>query len=262
MKRSKSEYVIQTVTNALRLLEQFGDEEELGVTELSKRLDLHKNNVFRLLATLEERSYVEQSSGSDRYRLGPRCLELGQALVRNRSLARHGRAALEALVRETGESAHLGALDGFEVMHLDGEQPDRLLVTSLRVGRRLGAHCTALGKTLLACGEPALRGRFDREVIAQAGLVARTAATFTDREKFLDHLGDVARQGFALDLEECEAGLSCVAAPVHDASGAVVAALSISAPSQRLDPEALLQETVPRVVEAAGRLSRDLGHRA
>jgi DNA-binding MarR family transcriptional regulator len=86
MKKPKGEYAIQTVVNAMRLLEAFRDEEELGVTELSRRLSLHKNNVFRLLATLEQQGYIEQSTASDRYRLGVESLELGQAFLRGRTL--------------------------------------------------------------------------------------------------------------------------------------------------------------------------------
>ena len=94
MRRSKSDYVIQTVVNALRLLEVFQEDEILGVTELSRRLDLHKNNVFRLLATLEEQGYVEQCD-DDRYCLGTACLELGHAFSRTRSIARQARPILE-----------------------------------------------------------------------------------------------------------------------------------------------------------------------
>jgi DNA-binding IclR family transcriptional regulator len=260
MKRPKSDYVIQTVTNAMRVLEAFRDEEELGVTELSRRLDLHKNNVFRLLATLEEKGYVEQHAGTERYRLGVACLELGQVCARNRTLARHARGVLEEIARSTGESTHLGALSDFEVVHLDGEQSDGALVqTGLRVGRRLDAHCTALGKVLLACGDPAGLARFDREWIAGRGLPAHTDATITDREKLLEHLRAVAGQGWAVDLEECAPGLCCAAAPVYDATGRLAGALSISGPTFRLGG-ALEQDTVPRILEAAATLSRRLGH--
>jgi len=260
MKRSKSDYVIQTVTNALRVLETFREDQVLGVTELARRLDLHKNNVFRLLATLEENGYVEQVPGGDRYRLGLGCLELGHAFSRTRSLARHARTSLEELARSSGESAHLASLSDFEVVHLDGEQADKLVLTGLRVGKRLGAHCTALGKVLLACGDPAQLERYDREWIAGGELPAHTPATISDRDKFFEHLRSVAGQGFALDLEECETGLCCAAAPVHDASGRVVAALSVSGPAFRLSPTQLLDEVRPLVVRASQGLSRQLGY--
>ena len=257
MKRPRSDYVIQTVANALRLLEAFEDEEELGVTELSRRLALHKNNVFRLLATLEQQGYVEQCAASDRYRLGVRCLELGQAFARTRSLARLARPVLVELAQDCGESAHLGALRGFEVVHLDGEQPDRLVLCGARLGRTLPVHCTALGKVLIACGEPALLEAFDRELAGEA-LPGHTDDTLTDRDKLLEHLRGVAAQGYGLDLEECEQGLTCAAAPVY-AEGRLVAALSVSGPAFRLTEEALRSDILPRVLDAAESLTRQLG---
>ena len=259
MKRPKSEYAIQTVTNALVLLEAFHEEEELGVTELSRRLDLHKNNVFRLLATLEQQGYVEQSP-NDRYRLGVRCLELGQSFARTRCLVRLARPRLESLMRSLGESAHLGALRDFEVVHLDGQQSDQLVLTGLRLGHRLPAHCTALGKAMLGCADPDVHAQYDREVVSRHGLPARTSATITDRDKFFEHLRAVANQGYATDLEECAPGMVCGAAPVHDSTGHVVAALSVSGPACRLDHQALLRDVVPAVRAAAEDLSRQLGH--
>lgn len=257
MRRSKSDYVIHTVRNALRVLEEFRDEAELGVTELARRLKLHKNNVFRILATLEQQGYVEQIGENEAYRLGARCLELGCAYAASRNLLRLARPVLVELVRRSGESAHLGELADFAVVHLDGEQSGQLVQTSLRVGRTLPAHCTALGKVLLAC-EPAVEERFDREVIGRAGLASRTPRTLDDRDKLLEHLHGVAAQGFATDLEECERGLCCAAAPVFDAAGRLVAALSISGPAFRLSEDTLQRSAIPAVLEAAQQLSRQL----
>lgn len=260
MKRPKGEYAIQTVTNALSLLKTFATEEELGVTELSNRLALHKNNVFRLLATLEQAGYVEQCSRTDRYRLGARCLELGQFFARNQSLVRLARPLLEELVEETGEACHLGVLREFEVVHLDGVVSDRLVQTSLRVGRRLPAHCTALGKVLLGCAPKGVQETYDRQVVASGRLDARTPATITDPAKLLEELRGVGSRGFALDVGECESGLSCAAAPVFDASGRALAGVSVSGPSFRLDAERLLERVAPLVIDACDRLSQGLGH--
>jgi len=260
MKRPKGEYAIQTVSNALALLEAFADEEELGVTELSHRLDLHKNNVFRLLATLEQAGYVEQCQRTDRYRLGACCLELGQSFARNRSLLRQARPLLEELAEETGEAAHLGVLRDFEVVHLDGEVADRLVQTSLRTGRRLPAHCTALGKVLLGCAPKGVQETYARQVVANGRLEARTPLTITDPTKLLEHLRTVASQAFALDVEECERGLTCAASPVFAASGRVVAGVSVSGPAFRLEGELLPTKIAPLVVAVAERLSHGLGH--
>jgi DNA-binding IclR family transcriptional regulator len=259
MRKPKGEYSIQTVVNAMRLLEAFRDDEELGVTALSRQLGLHKNNVFRLLATLEQQSYIEQSADNDRYRLGVRALELGHAFSRSRSLLRRGRHALVDLAVATRETAHLAVASDFEVVHLDGEQTDRLLTTGLRLGRRLPAHATALGKVLLGGAPEDVREAYDRRIAARGGLEALTRNTIVDRDKLVEHLRGVSVRGFATDLGECEEGMCCAAAPVFDGEGRVVAALSVSAPVFRLNEDRLLSETAPQVVQVAERLSRDLG---
>ncbi len=258
MHRPKSEYAIQTVTNALRVLDAFESDEELGVTELARRLHLHKNNVFRLLATLEDKGWVEQSADSERYRLGASCLRLARSYIRTHGLARRGRIALEELARETGETAHLGVLRDFEVVHIDGEQSPGLLVTGLRTGLRMPCHCTALGKVLLGCGPPGTLQAFDRR-LAETGVAAATDETIVDRDKLIEHLHRVAAQGWAVDLEESAAGIACAAAPVLDASGRTVAALSVSAPASRLDRNALEGRIATTVTAAAAALSRQLG---
>jgi len=257
MQRAKSEYAIQTVSNALRLLEAFDGEEELGVTELARRLSLHKNNVFRLLATLEEKGYVEQSE-RESYRLGNSCLQLAHSFSRTRVLTRLARPALEGLSRETGETTHLAVLRDFEVVHLDGEQSDALVVTALRVGRRRPSHCTALGKVLLACAPPSTLEEYDRR-IAATGVPAYTDETIVDRDKLIEHLRDVAARGWALDIEESCRGLACAAAPVHGSEGRLVAALSVSGPAFRLDRSELEGRIAPAVVQAANAVSRQLG---
>lgn len=262
MKKPKGDYAIQAVVNAIRLLETFRDEEEQGVTPLAKRLDLHKNNVFRILATLEQLGYIEQCGESGRYRLGVRSLELGQSFGRSRNLLRRARPILDELVLTSGESTHLGLLRDQHVVHVEGRCPERLVLTGTRVGRSLPAHCTALGKVLLACSPTGTLEAFDRSVVAGGNLPKLTASTICDPAKFFEHVRAVASRGFALDLEECEPGLCCAAAPVYDGEGRLVAAVSVSGPSFRLTEEHLHDEIVPLVVAAAERLSRELGFAA
>jgi DNA-binding IclR family transcriptional regulator len=262
MRKPKSDYAIQAVANALRLLEEFRQETEIGVAELARRLGLHKNNVFRLLATLQEGGYIEQDTSTERYRLGLAALDLGQSFQRSRPLLERARPYLEDLSEGTHESTHVGVLDDFEVVHLAGIAPERLIVTPLRVGRRLPVHCTALGKVLIGFCPEAQRQAYDRALARNGALTARTRATIVDPDKLVEHLRMVAVQGFAIDRDECEVGLACAAAPVHDASGRVVAALSVSAPSMRVSEDELMRDVLPRVTQAAEHLSRELGHRA
>lgn len=264
--KPKSEYAIQTVSNALRMLEVFHGQTEIGVSEIARRLGLHKNNAFRLLATLELAGYIQQSSETDLYRLGPACLELGRAYSRNHTLMREARPILEELAARAGETAHLGILQGNEVVHLDGVLPDQLVLTGLRVGARLPTHCTALGKVLLS-GELDRAGG-NRARAAEAGigigvdggpLDGFTGATIVDADKLFEQLRAVQLQGYAIDVEEYARGLCCVAAPVRDATARVVGAVSISGPSVRLSEESLHGEAANVVMGAAARLSHELG---
>jgi len=262
MAKPKSDYAIQTVSNALRMLEAFYSDSELGVTELARRLGLHKNNVFRLLATLQQSGYIEQCSETDRYHLGTRCLELGHAFSRDHTLMKRSRPILQELSHKTSETAHIGVLRDFEVVHLDGVQAEQLLLTALRVGRRLPAHCTALGKVLLGFGDKSLRDTYGKWIASTSQLTSRTAATIVDADKLLDQLGSVSARGFAVDNEECEAGMACVAAPVFGASGDVVAALSVSGPCSRLPEQALHGDAGHLVMASAEKLSEELGYRS
>jgi DNA-binding IclR family transcriptional regulator len=259
MQRAKSEYVIQTVANALSVLEAFETDEMLGVTELSKRLHLHKNNVFRILATLEEKGWVEQCADTERYRLGTASVRLGHAFGRARSLTRQGRAILDGLTRETGESSHLAVLQGFDVVMLEGVQAAGPLVTGLHLGQRFFPYCTAVGKVLLACGPDDTLERYDREIVAKGELRALTDKTVTDRDKLTLQLQQVRVQGFAIDLEECCPGVVCAAAPVFDSTPLLVAAIAVSAPASRVDAETLEGDLAAKVTTAAMALSRRLG---
>jgi DNA-binding IclR family transcriptional regulator len=260
MKKQKSEYEIQTVANALRLLEAFRSGEELGVTELSRRLDLHKNNVFRLLATLELNGYIEQRGESDLYCLGPGCLELGQAFLRSRNLLRRARPLLEELAGRSGETAHLAVLRDYEVVHLDGVGSERMVASALRIGVSLPLHCTALGKVLLGSSPREVQERFQSRHEAESGLASRTPCTIVDGDKLLDQVRSSALRGFALDMEECEVGLACVAAPILGEDGNIVAAFSISLPACRASEQRIASELAPWVVSASERLSHDLGY--
>jgi len=270
--KPKSDYAIQTVTNALRMLEVFHSETEMGVSDLARRLGLHKNNAFRLLATLELAGYIQQAPKTELYHLGPRCLELGQAFAKSHTLMSQARPILESLARKAGETAHLGVLRGDQIVHLDGALPDQLVLTGSRVGIRLPAHCTALGKALLA-GEfsngslPSLgesgSARADSPELAVEienwDLARFTDATIDDATKLVDELRAVQLRGYAVDLEEFAPGLQCVAAPVRDASARVIAALSLSGPSMRLTEEALHGHAARAITAAANQLSRELG---
>ncbi len=261
-RKPKSDYAIQTVTNALRLLGVFRRVDEIGVAELARELDLHKNNVFRLLATMEECGYIEQCRATDKYRLGIAIHALGQAFTRSRPLLGRALPILEGLRDETDETVHLAVRDGFEVVHLLGLAPEREISIAVRTGRRLPIHCTALGKVLLGCSPERAWREYDEKVGKRGKLTRVTSNTIEDSDKFFEHLRTVAGHGYALDFSELEDGLACAAAPVFGGEGELVAALSVSAPLFRVGEEAFLGDLRTQVVRAAESLSEALGYNA
>jgi DNA-binding IclR family transcriptional regulator len=256
VRREKSNYIIRSVSHALDVIEQFfGDADELGVTELSKRLKLHKNNIFRLLATLESRGYIEQNKATENYRLGLRSLHLGQAYVSRMGLLRQARPVMEALVKQVRESAYVAVARTGGMVPLDGleaDQPVRLVST---IGETLPLHATAVGKTHLAfASEDEARARLPET------LKRFTTKTVTERAALLQQLKAATENGYAVDTGEHIEDVRAVAVPIKDYTGHVVGALAISGPAYRLTAERMQKEFAPLVVKAGQDLSGRLGH--
>ncbi|WP_129127209.1 IclR family transcriptional regulator [Geomonas oryzae] len=256
-KKEKSEYIIQAVSHALDLLEQFHDEvDELGVTELSKRLKLHKNNVFRLLATLESRNYIEQNRVTENYRLGLKTLELGQTFIKQMGLLRQSRPVLEALVKECNETTYVAILKEFHIVYLDVVETDLTVRVVPRVGARLPAYCTAAGKVQIAY-------MADEELenyLPTKEMKRYTPKTVTDREELKKHLKVIADQGYAIDDEEMDVGVKCVGAPIRDYTRRIIGAVSISGPSMRFTDDRMEKELIPLVIKAGEEISHKLGY--
>jgi len=248
---------VQSVVRALTLLDALGDSrDEVGVADLSKQVGFHVSTTHRLLATLIAQGYARQNPETGRYALGAKAFHLAESYLGQLDLRRAVRPTLERLSHETGETANLVILEGGEALYLDKvESPQSLRIFS-RIGRRAPLHCTAAGKVLLASHS---RQKVDA-LLGQRPLEALTRSTITSRSQLRGELEKIYEQGFALDIEECEAGASCIAAPVRNAQGETVAALGISGPSVRMDAQRI-QELVPRVVRLAQYAADQLGFR-
>ena len=256
MKKDKSLYIIQSVTHALDLLEQFrGDVDELGVTELSKRLGLQKNNVFRLLATLEARHYIEQNRHTENYRLGLKGLELGQTVIKQMGLHRHSRPVLESLVKDCNETCYVAIQKGQHVFYLDAVESAHPVRVIPRVGVMLPVYCTAAGKVLLASVTDQEQPHYARH----GRLKKHAPHTITDRLEFQRHLEMIAAQGYALEDEELDEGVRGVAAPIRDYTRSFVGAISVSGPTMRFSDARMQEELVPLVKKAADEISLRLG---
>ncbi|BDV44499.1 IclR family transcriptional regulator [Geotalea uraniireducens] len=258
-KKEKSDYMILAVSHAFDLLEQFHDENiaELGVTDLARRLKLHKNNVFRLLATLEARGYVEQNRLTGNYRLGLKTLELRQTLIKQMALLPYAKPALEELVKECNETAYVAVLKDHLSTYLYGVEGRATVRVVSRLGSRLPAYCTAAGKVQLAfLSEQELERFFTRVELSPF-----TPNTITDREQFKAHLREIAAKGYAVDNEELEIGVRGVAAPIKDYRNAVVGAVIISGPAIRFTDDHIRNDLVPLAQKTAVSISVKLGYR-
>jgi DNA-binding IclR family transcriptional regulator len=257
-KREKANYTIQSVSHALDILESFTKtEDELGVTELSKRLGLHKNNVFRLLATLEHRGYVEQNKATENYRLGPKTLQIGAIFIEQRECRRQARPILENLTAASGETAVVAVLRANKVIYMDSVETDRTVRAVSRIGAMLPAHCTAVGKAQLAPLSPAEIERLYPEM----NLPPLTDKSIKTRDALHVELMKIAEKGYALENEECDLEVRSIAVPVQDFSKKVIAAVGIVAPAGRLTDERLDKGGVIALLFEAGRaLSAKLGY--
>lgn len=257
VKKDKSEYIIQAVSHALDLLEQFHDDvDELGVTELSKRLKLHKNNVFRLLATLESRGYIEQNKATENYRLGLKALELGQTFIKQMGLLRQAKPILEQMVEESNETSYVAIYKENHIVYLDVVETNLTVRVVSRVGSRLPAYCTASGKVHMA---QMTEEELD-DLLAHIKFVQHTPTTITTAEAMRAELSKVREQGYAFDDEELDLGVRCIAAPIKDYTRRIVGAISISGPTMRVSNARIESELVPLVLKASEELSTRLGY--
>ena len=189
--------------------------------------------------------------------LGSKILQLGEQLSRQSLLIRYGDPIISRLVRATNETCNLGVLDGDKVLYLVLKESENPLRMSGQVGKRLPAHCTALGKVLLSgFSKQELAGIYGTQTKLET-YTLNTISTVTELE---NHLEKVRQTGVAFDNEELYQGVVCLASPVHDSEGKIIAGISVSLPKNRIDPEKL-EEFKSILSTAANDLSRELGYK-
>ncbi len=245
---------VRSVDRAAALLLALGESQgEAGVTELARRLGLHKSTASRLLATLQKRGLVEQDDETGKYRLGLVVIRLAERAERTLDLRGISMPELERLARLTHETTGLGILDADALLTVAQADGPNLIAVGDWTGRSTPLHCVASGKVLLAA-------LAEREVlrIVRRGLVSYTERTITELEPLLEELARIRRRGYATALGEYEMGLNAVSAPVHDARGNVVAAVDIWGPAFRLTPRRI-PELAVQAREAAAAISIRLG---
>ncbi len=226
---------VRSVDRAASLLLALGESPtEAGVTDLARRLGLHKSTASRLLATLQRRGLVEQDPETGKYRLGLVVIRLAERAERTLDLRAIALPELERLARATHETAGLGVLESDQVRFVAQADGPSLIAVGDWTGRASTLHANASGKVLLA-------SLAERDVlrIVRLGLTRYTDRTLTDLEPLLADLARARRRGYAVAASELEQGLNAVAAPVLDARGRVIAAVEVWGPAFRVSPRRL-----------------------
>lgn len=224
-----------------------------GVRALGGALDLSPSTVFRLLESLARTGFVRRDAASGKYAIGVGAVHLGLAALSALDLTAVAPPTLETLAAETGESVFLAVLDEGEIVYLMKEEGRRSIRTTAELGSRRPAHCTALGKAILATLPP----EEARSLLEARGMPRFTPKTITSLPEFWQELARVRLVGYAVDREEIEEGLVCLAAAIRDHTGQTVAAISVAGPSGRVLPHE--ERYGERVAAAALEISQGLG---
>lgn len=260
--RTQSTSTSQSLERGLAILSTFTSERPLlGVSELARELGLSRSTTHRYVTTLARLGYLRQDADSRRYRLGPRVLDLGFAVISSMDLREVSSSYLRELSDATGFTVNLAILDGTDIVYVDRcrtGRPVQLEVDlDLHVGARLPAYCTAMGKAIVAFLPEPRR----EELIASIDFRPRGPNTITAAAAFRDALAEIRRSGIAVNNEELAYGLRSIAAPIHSRSGEVVAALNLAVHQTMVSMDELVTRYGPAVKRTATEISAGIGHR-
>jgi IclR family acetate operon transcriptional repressor len=247
---------ITSLDRGLRILDTLSSESQgLGVTEISLRVAADKSVVYRTLSLLMAHDYVEQDPVSKKYVLGYKVMELAGKRLRSLDLFSTSKPILKEVVRETGEIVVLAVMIGDVLAYLDKEQGPHAVHIASGLGQPIPLHSTASGKAILAHMPDSELIRLSRE----KGLPPITDKTITNFSELRTHLAEVRANGYAVDDQETYPGIRCVAAPIRNHRGAVLASISISGPIQRVT-QANVTVFGDIVMNAAAKISSRLGY--
>lgn len=257
MRKTNQTYRVQVLERTFSILDVLAQESSgVGLTKMAERLKLHKSTTHRLIMVLECNGFVEKNGVNGRYYLGARLMELGLSALSRLDVYEVAGPALRELVAQTGETAHLGVLRDGEVVSLMNVESRQTLRTPSTVGARTPAHCTSLGKAILAFSTQEYLDDF----LQSRTLKSYTPRTITSSSRFKAELRTTFERGYSIDNEERERGLRCIGAPVCDSSHMVIAAVGIAGPAFRITDQRLATCS-KAVMSAARNISMALGHR-
>lgn len=254
-KSDDTRYYIRSVERALTMLKLFINNNKMNVMEISNKVDLPQSTTYRLLVTLVGLGFIERSEEKGNYQLGALCLSLGDAFLQNNNLHQRAYDYLVDLRDQCSEAVHLGLLDGTEVFYLEKLQGLHSIgFLSSKVGGHSPLYCTGLGKVLLAHLPESELG----EILSKVNLTKFTENTNTNVEHLLNELVNIREVGYALDNEEHERGVGCIACPVFDHKG-IAAAISISGPKDRVLNLQVREEYIRMIKQTARNISIKIG---
>lgn len=256
--KERSEYSVQAVTNAIRVLEELGDSNhEQSIAELCSKLELTKSNVAKLVATLEMFGYVDCNSYTGNYRLGIKTFQISQSYINKLNLTEVALPIQKSLCARVNESIYVSVLRRENIVYLSVVETDSPVRVTPRIGNIGPAYATATGKAQLAFIDER-----ELEQMYSDKFKEYTKNTIKSLDALKEELATIRERGYALDNEEYEYGVRCVAAPVKNFMGQVIAALSVTAPVERLDNSTIQKLILPELIEAANLLSTKFGYRS
>lgn len=253
----KDRYLINSILRACRVLKCLAhDKDRFKVSELANQLNLDRSTTYRILLSLEKCGLVEKNLKTGEYCLGVGVFEVGSAYLRRIDLVEVAKPIMADLALKVQETVHLAVLSETEILYLDKVDSPRSVGVISKIGQRGPVHCTALGKVLLASLRPEERLR----IMDQIRFQAFTPRTITSKRKLAEELNRVKKEGYAVDFREIEEDVECVAAPIWDHLGNVVAALSVSGPQKKINTPKE-KDFIHQVMKAAALISHKMGYR-
>jgi DNA-binding IclR family transcriptional regulator len=248
-------YTVDAAAKALDLLSAFSFRQpRLSLAELATSTGIPRPTAFRLVTTLEQAGFVSKVSGE--YQLGIKCFVLGNVVAATLDIREKAQPHLEALRDATGETVHLAVLDDWQVLYLERlRSPRPIGFMRSRIGGAVPAHCTGLGKTLLAFKPEDEVGDW----LSTQPLKAMTPQTITSPRRLVKELRAIRERGYGVDEQEHEIGVRCIAAPVLDHAHNIVAAISVAGPADRMPRPLVGSEMATTIVSAARGIAVELG---
>jgi len=252
----KDRYLINSILRASNVLRCFlGEKSHFKISELARQLELDRSTTYRILLSLEKCGLVEKDQKTGEYSLGLSTFEIGNTYLRRMDFIKVSNPIMTELALKVQETIHLAVLSDTEIVYVDKVDSPRTLGVMSKIGQRAPVYCTALGKVLLAFQPENEQSR----IIRKMRLTPLTPRTITSKEKLVEELKAIRKQGYSLDHREIEGEVECIGAPIRDHLGNVIAALSISGPQRKIGtPQE--KQFISQVIEAASLVSSKMGY--